>query len=952
VPERHFIDLHIHSRYSRATSKALTPANLSRWAEIKGLSLLGTGDLTHPAWRRELAESLEERDDGFYSLRGQPDGPRFIPTGEVSAIYKQDGRTRKIHLVIISPDLAAADEFSRLLGAFGRLEADGRPILGLTARQILDIALTSHPATQVVPAHIWTPWFSLFGARSGFDHLEECFGDLSLHITALETGLSSDPDMNRLVSALDSRALISSSDAHSPEKLGREATIIRGPLTRTALAEALAGGQALGGTVEFFPEEGKYHLDGHADCGPPLTPAETRALGGLCPVCGRPLTIGVLHRISQLADRDRPGGPRLPDQHLLPLAELLGQIFGRGPTSRGPTRSYELLTREFGGELPLLLEAGLDDLGTAGGPLLRLGVERMRQGRVTAVGGFDGRFGTITAIGPEDRAALAGQGRLFQGAALDRNSATCETKQASSPKQRAGEMPQLPLSETDSALFNSTSDMGPGLSPGDESQDRAVTSRAPALAVVAGPGGGKTLVLVRRAAWLIQTGLARPEEVLMTTFTRKAAEDLAPRLAAVLPGLGRAVKITTLHGLAHEFLKTARPDWSLAPADFLTDLLKRTARPAGLTPAALTNLISLAKNRQKPDQLPARALESYQAALTERRLWDFDDLILLAAPPTARPFRAVLVDEFQDLSPAQFDFLARLLGPAGPDRPGALTVIGDPDQSIYSFRGADPDLADRLAALPGGLTTVTLSANYRSTSTILKASESLWPQADRPGRRAARGETGPEITRAVLPTAGGEAAYVVKRLTAHLGLLKLGLGASNRQDAEFMPGLNFGDIAILFRLRALGPPVAEALTAAGLPWQMCGDDPLTAADHLDWTADKISLLTMHAAKGLEFKLVFVIGVEAGLCPYLRPAREAPENSPDPEPEERRLFYVALTRARDRLYLTRAARRRLYGQTLAGEPSPFWSALPRELCVEPPAFRARRAGKPKTLFDLL
>jgi DNA helicase-2/ATP-dependent DNA helicase PcrA len=196
---------------------------------------------------------------------------------------------------------------------------------------------------------------------------------------------------------------------------------------------------------------------------------------------------------------------------------------------------------------------------------------------------------------------------------------------------------------------------------------------------------------------------------------------------------------------------------------------------------------------------------------------------------------------------------------------------------------------------------------------------------------------------------------VVKRLTAHLGLLKLGLGASARQDAEFMPGLNFGDIAVLFRLRALGPPVAEALTAAGLPWQMCGEEPLTAADHLDWTADKISLLTMHAAKGLEFKLVFVIGAEAGLCPYLRPDHadsETPAASA-PEAEERRLFYVALTRAKDRLYLTYAARRRLYGQLLPGEPSPFWSALPRALCAEPPrgAFKGRKPGAAGTLFDL-
>jgi DNA helicase-2/ATP-dependent DNA helicase PcrA len=771
--------------------------------------------------------------------------------------------------------------------------------------------------------------------------------------------------MNRLVSALDSRALVSSSDAHSPEKLGREATIIRGPLTRAALAEALAGGPALGGTVEFFPEEGKYHLDGHADCGPPLTPAETRSLGGICPVCGRPLTIGVLHRVSQLADRDRPGGPRLPDQHLLPLAELLGQIFGQGPASRGPARSYELLTREFGGELPLLLEADPADLETAGGPLLRLGVERMRQGQVTAVGGFDGRFGTITAIRPEDRAAAAGQGRLFQAGAvglrpqnfIDLPAPAAALRADSTPAEfESRAQPWLPASAADPRAGSTPAEFGSRAQPWlDESQARAVTSKASALAVLAGPGGGKTLVLVHRALWLIRNGLARPEEVLLTTFTRKAAEDLAPRLAAALSEADRPrILVTTLHGLAYRFLKAAQPDWDLAPADFLADLLKRAARPAGLTPAALANLISLAKNRppKKPDdQAPAKALDIYQAALAERRFWDFDDLILRAVPPADRPFRTVLVDEFQDLSPAQFDFLTRLLGPEGPDRSGALTVIGDPDQSIYGFRGADPGLAGRLNALPGGLTTITLAVNYRSTRTILEASESLWPRTGRPSRRAARGETGPRLTRAVLPTAGGEAAYVVKRLTAHLGLLKLGLGASARQDAEFMPGLHFGDIAVLFRLRALGPPLAEALTAAGLPWQMCGEEPLTAADHLDWTADKISLLTMHAAKGLEFKLVFVIGVEAGLCPYLRPDQETPEASPDPGAEERRLFYVALTRARDRLYLTRAARRRLHGRTLAGEPSPFWAALPRELCADPPASQARRPEKRKTLFDL-
>ncbi|KXS56682.1 MAG: hypothetical protein AMR96_01240 [Candidatus Adiutrix intracellularis] len=404
---RHFVDLHLHSRFSRATSPAINPACLSRWAILKGISLIGTGDMTHPIWLEELKVNLTQRDDSFYSLKTEPEGPRFVPTGEVSTIYKQGGRTRKIHLIIIAPDLEAATNFSRALGALGNVESDGRPILGLSARQILDIALSTHSKMQVVPAHIWTPWFSLFGAQSGFNYLEECFGDLSGHITALETGLSSDPAMNRLVSALDGYALISFSDAHSLNNLGREATIINGSLTWETLVEALRGGPNLGGTVEFFPEEGKYYLDGHAGCGPALIPDETRACVGLCPVCGRPLTIGVLHRVSELADREQPSGPRLPDYHLIPLFELLAQVHGRGLKTQRVVADYNRLVSEFAGELPLLLEADLANLETVAGPLLRLGVERMRRGEVTVLGGFDGRYGTITAIRPKDRVVFS-----------------------------------------------------------------------------------------------------------------------------------------------------------------------------------------------------------------------------------------------------------------------------------------------------------------------------------------------------------------------------------------------------------------------------------------------------------------------------------------------------------------------------------------------------------------
>lgn len=956
--KRHYLDLHIHSRFSRATSRSLNPASLALWAGYKGLDLIGTGDLTHPGWLAELNENLVPGDDGFYGLKARPGhGPRFAPTGEVSAIYKHDGRTRKIHLVIIAPDLEAAAKFSKTLGALGNVESDGRPILGLSARNILEIALNTHPDMIVVPAHIWTPWFSLFGARSGYDRLEDCFGDLSPHITALETGLSSDPEMNRLVSALDSYALISSSDAHSPDKLGREATILNGELTRSNLAAALKGGPALGGTVEFFPEEGKYHLDGHLGCGPPLTPEETRKNNGLCPACGKPVTIGVLHRVTELADRSEPPAERLPDYHLIPLPEILGQVFGQGPKSKRVTAAFDKMVAEFGSEFHLLLEAGLDDIETAAGPLLRLAVDRMRKGEIVAQGGFDGQYGVVTAVGPEDRAAMSGQGRLFE-----------ESPKA---KKTVRTKPSLPPAIEAEPETEAEADNGPPLlsllrgdlllDGLDESQSAAVTCRNAALAVKAGPGSGKTRVLVHRAAWLLRENIMAPEEMLLTTYTRKAAEELAPRLAAALPFRpeSRRVAVRTLHSLAYSLLKDKHPDWNLAPEDFLADLIKKSAKKAGLKSAAFASLVGQVKNSPAllpgETDLPAHAPDQFSAAfryynriLTDHKCWDFDDLILEAAPSGPSPFKAVLVDEFQDLSAAQFSFIKRLL-PPGASGATSLTAIGDPDQSIYSFRGARPEIFDWLSIYPD-LTIVDLAANYRSTRVIAQAGEAIMAGArKRPRRRTARQETGPRVTRTTLSTPRREAAYVVSRILAHLGVIKLGLEGSGRQDAEVMPGLGLNDVAVLFRLRSQGQDMASALDAAGLAWQMSGEEPLTAADNLDFTADKINLLTMHAAKGLEFKLVFVIGSEEGLCPYFSPSEEPTALRLE---EERRLFYVAATRARDRLYFTRAGKRRLYGQCLSGCPSPFLAQIPQAIChdLNPKLRAASRGTCLPRLFD--
>ena len=325
---RFFCDLHVHSRFSRATSKSLTIPELGRGAVRKGIAVLGTGDLTHPSWLKEMEEELAPAEPGMYRLRNDPAQTRFILTGEISTIYKQGERVRKVHHVIGAPDLAIAKKIGASLAKVGNILSDGRPILGITSRNLLEIVLEASADAFLIPAHIWTPWFSALGSKSGFDTIKECYLDLEPHIFAVETGLSSDPPMNWMVKSLDRYHLISNSDAHSAEKLGREATVFETGLDYYAIRKAMVTGVGLLGTVEFFPEEGKYHLDGHRDCGVVVMPEQTREYKGICPVCGKPLTVGVLNRVEELADRpegERPQSAR-DFYSLIPLTEILSEI--------------------------------------------------------------------------------------------------------------------------------------------------------------------------------------------------------------------------------------------------------------------------------------------------------------------------------------------------------------------------------------------------------------------------------------------------------------------------------------------------------------------------------------------------------------------------------------------------------------------------------------------------
>lgn len=400
-------DLHIHSRFSMATSKEGTPENLDFWARKKGISLIGTGDFTHPVWREELKERLVSEGNGLYRLRDAyvkeesqkfpGEGTRFVVSGEISSIYKKNGKTRKVHNVILLPSLEAADAMAQRLEKIGNIHSDGRPILGLDSHDLLEMMLDVCPEGILIPAHIWTPHFSVLGAKSGFDSVEECFEELAPYIHALETGLSSDPAMNWRISKLDRYQLVSNSDAHSPSKLGREANLLDIDCSYEGLYRAIQIGEGLEGTVEFFPEEGKYHFDGHRKCGVSLSPVEAERLGGICPVCGKKLTMGVDHRVEQLADRAegfvKKDGKKY--ESLVPLPEVISACMGYSTASKKVQGCFEQMIQTLGTEFDILRNVPSEDIKSCAGERIAKGIENVRTGNVKRIPGYDGEYGKI-----------------------------------------------------------------------------------------------------------------------------------------------------------------------------------------------------------------------------------------------------------------------------------------------------------------------------------------------------------------------------------------------------------------------------------------------------------------------------------------------------------------------------------------------------------------------------
>jgi uncharacterized protein (TIGR00375 family) len=422
---RFIADLHIHSRYSRATSSDMSPESLWKWAQLKGINVVATGDFTHPQWYEEIKEKLYTEGTNLFKLKDNyktntipalcSGEVRFLLTAEVSCIYKKNGKVRKVHCLILAPDLVAVSKINFALSKIGNIASDGRPILGLDAKKLLEIILDISDNAILVPAHIWTPHFSVFGAVSGFDSLEECFDELTPHIYALETGLSSDPSMNWRLSSLDKITLISNSDAHSPAKLGREANIFDTEISYEGITNAIKTRKGFAGTIEFFPEEGKYHYDGHRSCDVNLSPEETIKHNYLCPVCGKKVTVGVLHRVEKLADRKNGFIPEaaLPFYSLIPLQEIIAQVMKVGVNSKAVNKQYFHLIEDLGNEFAILMDTQLDDIERAGSPLLREAIQRMRSGKVHIVPGYDGEFGKIKIFEAVERREIKGQTNLF-----------------------------------------------------------------------------------------------------------------------------------------------------------------------------------------------------------------------------------------------------------------------------------------------------------------------------------------------------------------------------------------------------------------------------------------------------------------------------------------------------------------------------------------------------------
>jgi uncharacterized protein (TIGR00375 family) len=1120
-------DLHIHSKYSRATSKNLDLENLYIAAQLKGVTVVATGDFTYPAWFSEISEKLEPAEPGLFRLKREyakycdqeiprscHSKVRFILSTEISNIYKKKDKTRKNHNLILMPELAAVEKFNAKLDKIGNIKSDGRPILGLDARNLLEILLETSDEGFLIPAHIWTPWFSLLGSKSGFDSIEECFEDLTPHIFAVETGLSSDPPMNWRVSDLDGLTLVSNSDAHSPMNVGREANLFNTSLSFTDIKSALKSGDPdrFLGTFEFYPEEGKYHLDGHRKCNVRLWPQKTMTYDGKCPVCGKELTLGVLYRVEELADREEDEKPttRHAYHSIIQLADVLSEILRVGPNSKKVQKHYHAALNQLGTEFDILHRLSTEDIEKSGIPLLGEAIRRMRQQEIDVLPGYDGEYGRIKIFNAQEREDLQGQKALFSIPPAGNSSRSSKSRNPipippNTTDLKSPESTVNPLTE-DSSEMHDTSATEIQLNT---DQCRAVEFEGGPLLIVAGPGTGKTRTLTHRIAHLINDKNVLPQHILAVTFTNKAAREMRQRLTGLIENSRKLPLVATFHALCFKILSNQK----VKPTGIVDENHRRSliveamryVKAAGhkvtLKPNKILNRIMAAKqqildptefasiySRNSQDRIISNIYRVYQRLLAIQGFCDYEDLIfnvvkLLEMKADQRrgyreQFQHIFVDEYQDLNQAQYRII-RALAPDA-DSVRNLCAIGDPDQSIYGFRGSDVTLFDRFKTDYPNYTEIKLTRNYRSTETILNASfQVIKDHRIQSTDIRTYSEIGGIKTISIIEMSNEKAeaesiARIIEQQIGGTGFHSVDTGTV--EDANLEKSYSYADFAVLYRTHDQHHMIAEIFEKRGIPFQIASretvmDQPglpkivsflkivegtggffdldkilklalpglgeksldrfkrwcfqnrlslqeglikvnrfpvpglasakqqllnnfasdlsnyrsdlegLSVAEKLkflqrntklsaamnsnihikeaftrlldyaaqfdgnaiDFFADialhtdtdaysaaveKVSLMTMHAAKGLEFPVVFIAGCEESLIPHRKP--DAEENDIR---EERRLFYVAMTRAMERLYLTRAKRRRIHGRQFDRNMSQFVEVIENKLKVE-------------------
>ena len=1065
-------DLHIHSSYSRATSSHLSPPSLERWAGIKGIDLLGTGDCTHPLWLEELRGQLDDAEEGFYVLKeavrdafnagpalGLPRGryttPRFVLTGEIATIYKKGDRVRKIHHLVILPDFRAAAAFNaRLEGIGGNIRSDGRPILGIDSRDLLALLLDADERALLIPAHIWTPWFSVLGAKSGFDSIEECYRDLTGFIPSIETGLSSNPPMNWALKSLDNFSIISSSDAHSPEKLGREATLFDMALSFSSLRSALflradvaeaEKAPAILGTIEFFPQEGKYHYDGHRKCGFYTNPEAAAEANYTCPVCGKALTRGVMGRVLELAERpvnesemcpvDTLGSNRRPYYSLIPLKEIAAEFLGTGTASKKAENAYSRLIEKGGSEFSILMDMSREeleklDIPEIPGEVFSQGIMNMRAGKVAVSPGYDGEYGVVRVF---TSGFVSEKGLFEEIRKAPAREPLCESGKERMPLQQKKEIPSGKVPAASEAV-NFTAD-----------QEEAVSYDGRETIIIAGPGTGKTAVLSARIVRLVNSGVD-PASILALTFTVKAAAELRERIERLCKPASlshSAITAATFHSFCLSLLREQSSAAGLAPEfkilgegernSLLTETGGKRARRLGLYIEARKRYLLLpgeelpklpaAGNGSAALFLPADQSEippadsemevlyaKYRKLLKERNSLDFEDLTagtvrLLAFYPEMleccrRRFRYIFVDEYQDINFSQY-MLIRLLAPGQkqgkermPESP-SLWVIGDPNQAIYGFRGADKRYINRFLSDYPCAKRFELSRSFRCAEPIISAAGQLT------GTELRGREAEVNLYRTQYATEKAEAEGIAGTIETLIGGTSFfALDSRRTSEGSFGPG----DCAVLVRTAELARPIVKALKDHGIPCECSSGKPWwteePAAELLDilrerhkdrlseshpadlvravWTdrnsagskkgkrvsgdipelverligfagffgdlssfldtldsgaasgipepdtfrsihSSGVKVMTIHASKGLEFEQVFVAGLEEGMLPFTLFDKTGEAGQIE---EERRLLYVAMTRAKQGLWLSWSQSRMYRGRKLVGGPSHF------------------------------